>query len=85
MQMNSHGKKCRRDAYNIIEPTQSMEYSIALNCEDIRYLQEGVVRKTYEDDTLPDGPWETTVAYQPPFFRPDREEDYRVAWEVFER
>ncbi len=67
-----------------IESPERTEYGIALGWEEIKDMQEGVVRKTYEDDTLPDGPWETTVAYQAPFFRPDREEDYRVAWEIFE-
>ncbi|MBR9924997.1 MAG: class I SAM-dependent DNA methyltransferase [Gammaproteobacteria bacterium] len=56
---------------------------IALGWEDIQHLQEGSVYKTYMDDTLPGGPMERTVAYKAPFFRPDREEDYRVAWEVF--
>ncbi|WP_152527134.1 hypothetical protein [Halomonas sp. PBN3] len=70
--------------YSIESPERS-EYGIALGWEDIKEMQEGVVRKTYEDDTLPDGPWETTVTYQAPFFRPDREEDYRVAWEIFEK
>lgn len=63
----------------------SQNYGIALGWEDIKEMQEGIVRKTYEDDTLPDGPWEITVAYQAPFFRPDREEGYRVAWAVFEK
>ncbi len=40
--------------------------------------------RTDEDDNLPDGPWETTVKYKAPFFRPYREEDYRVAWGIFE-
>jgi hypothetical protein len=68
-----------------IESPQRTDYDIALGWEDIKEMQEGVVRKTYEDDTLPDGPWETTVEYQAPFFRPDREEDYRVAWGIFEK
>ncbi|WP_303293724.1 hypothetical protein [Marinobacter sp. ST-43] len=59
------------------------EPGIALGWEDIQHLQEGSVYKTYMDDTLPGGPVERTVEYKAPFFRPDREEDYRVAWEVF--
>src|SRR5690554_2313462 len=73
--------------YSIESPERtdsSQNYGIALGWEDIKEMQEGVVRKTYEDDTLPDGPWETTVEYKAPFFRPDREEDYRVAWGIFE-
>ncbi|UZD64632.1 hypothetical protein [Marinobacter sp. AN1] len=60
------------------------EPGIALGWEDIQHLQEGSVYKTYMDDTLPGGPVERTVEYKAPFFRPDREEDYRVAWEIFE-
>jgi len=37
------------------------------------------------DDTLPGGPVERTVAYVAPFFKPDREEVYRVAWAVFSK
>jgi len=46
-------------------------------------MQTGTVYKTYLDDTLPGGEVERTVEYKAPFFRPDREEDYRVAWEIF--
>lgn len=35
------------------------------------------------DDTLPGGPREKIITYEAPFYRPDREEDYRVAWRVF--
>ncbi|APX91774.1 hypothetical protein BWR19_01800 [Halomonas sp. 1513] len=73
----------REGTHYSIESPERTDYGIALGWEDIKEMQEGVVRKTYEDDTLPEGPWETTVEYQAPFFRPDREEDYRVAWEVF--
>ena len=67
-----------------VESPDSTAHGIALGWEDIRYLTQGTVRKTYQDDTLPDGPWETTITYHAPFFKPDREEDYRVAWAVFE-
>lgn len=30
----------------------------------------------------PGGPWEATVEYKAPLFRPDREEDYRGAWSI---
>lgn len=67
--------------YGIVTPERT-EDEIALGWEDIQHLQEGSVYKTYLDDTLPGGPTERTVEYKAPFFRPDREEDYRVAWEV---
>lgn len=69
--------------YSIDSPERT-EHNIALGWEDIQHLQQGTVRKTHQDDTLPNGPWETTTEYHAPFFKPNREEDYRVAWEVFE-
>ncbi|NVK41175.1 MAG: hypothetical protein HWE39_08015 [Oceanospirillaceae bacterium] len=68
--------------YRIDSPDRN-ESGIALGWEDIQHLQQGRVYKTYMDDTLPGGPVERTVEYQAPFFKPDREEDYRVAWEIF--
>lgn len=59
------------------------EADIALGWEDIRHLETGTVTKTFTDDTLPTGPFERTVEYHAPFFRPDREHDYRVAWRIF--
>ncbi|MDH2374872.1 hypothetical protein QD228_13580 [Cobetia sp. 3AK] len=66
-----------------IESPELTEYGIALGWEDIQHLEQGVVRKTYQDDTLPGGPYETTVEYHAPFTRPDREADYREAWAFF--
>ncbi len=63
--------------------SQLTTHNVALGWEDIQHLTEGTIRKTYLDDTLPGGPSERTVEYTAPFFRPDREEDYRVAWEIF--
>ncbi|MDN2655398.1 hypothetical protein OW493_02920 [Cobetia sp. 14N.309.X.WAT.E.A4] len=68
--------------YSIASP-ELTEYGIALGWEDIQHLEQGVVRKTYQDDTLPGGPYETTVEYHAPFTRPDREADYREAWAFF--
>lgn len=67
-----------------VESPGSTAHDIALGWEDVQHLTHGAVRKTFQDDTLPDGPWETTVTYHAPFLKPDREEDYRVAWAVFE-
>ena len=69
--------------YSIQSPGRTEE-GIALGWEDIQHLQEGVVTKTYMDDTLPGGPTERTVEYHAPFFKPDREQDYRIAWAFFE-
>jgi len=59
---------------------------VALGWEDVRDLPAGcTVTKTFPDDTLPGGPVQRTVEYQAPFVRPDREENYRVAWAFFEQ
>lgn len=69
--------------YSLESPERS-EHDIALGWEDIQHLPAGSkVRKTFEDDTLPGGPYETTIEYVAPFFKPDREEDYRRAWAFF--
>jgi len=68
--------------YGVNAPDRQ-EDNIALGWEDIQHLEDGSVYKTYMDDTLPGGPTECTVEYKAPFFRPDREADYRVAWEIF--
>ncbi|MFB1486588.1 MULTISPECIES: hypothetical protein [unclassified Thiocapsa] len=57
----------------------------ALGWEDVRDLPAGsILTKTFPDDTLPGGPVQRTITYQPPFIRPDREQDYRVARAFFE-
>ena len=61
------------------------ESGIALGWNDIQDLKAGdTVSKTYMDDTQPGGPIERTIVYEAPFFKPDREEDYSIAWTFFE-
>ena len=43
------------------------------------------IHRTVIDDTLPGGPREKVITYVAPFYLPDREEDYRVAWDVFSK
>ncbi|MEC8897998.1 MAG: hypothetical protein VX991_06655, partial [Pseudomonadota bacterium] len=76
-------KELTEGTFYCIDTPERKEDDIALGWEDIQHLQEGSVYKTYTDDTLPGGLVERTVEYKPPFFRPDRELDYRVAWEIF--
>ncbi len=71
-------------AYGLRTPHRS-DTGIALGWNDVRHLANGVVTRTIEDDTLPDGPFERTIEYHAPFDRCDREEDYRTAWDAFER
>ena len=69
-----------------LESRERSEHDIALGWEDIQHLPAGSkVRKTFEDDTLPGGPYETTIEYAAPLFKPDREEDYRRAWAFFSK
>ena len=65
-------------------PDQNPQQGIALGWEDVRNLPAGsTLTKTFPDDTLPGGPVQRTITYQPPFIRPNREQDYRIAWAFF--
>ncbi|WP_236994124.1 hypothetical protein [Candidatus Methylomicrobium oryzae] len=66
-----------------IQSDDRNEQDIALGWEDIASLKSGQVSKTFLDDTLPGGPTERTTTYVAPFFKPNREEDYRIAWKYF--
>ena len=66
-----------------VQAPERTEREIALGWEDIRDLSEGIVTKTFMDDTLPGGPFERTVEYHAPFIKPDREKDYAQAWQFF--
>lgn len=67
------------------KPVIREESGIALGWNDIQDLKAGdTVSKTYMDDTQPGGPVERTIVYEAPFFKPDREEDYAIAWTFFE-
>ena len=76
-------KELNEGTHYAVESPDLTTQDVALGWEDIQHMQTGTVYKTYLDDTLPGGEVERTVEYKAPFFRPDREEDYRVAWEVF--
>ena len=67
------------------KPIIREESGIALGWNDIQDLKAGdTVSKTYMDDTQPGGPIERTIVHEAPFFKPDREEDYAIAWTFFE-
>ena len=67
------------------KPVIREESGIALGWNDIQDLKAGdTVSKTYMDDTQPGGPIERTIVHEAPFFKPDREEDYAIAWTFFE-
>ncbi|NLY12468.1 MAG: hypothetical protein GXZ10_02490 [Gammaproteobacteria bacterium] len=57
------------------------EQNIALGWNDIQHLKAGdIVSKTYTDITQATDPIERTIVYEAPFFKPNREEDYALAW-----
>lgn len=62
------------------------ETDVALGWNDIQELQAGdTVSKTYTNTTQATGPIERTIIYEAPFFKPNREEDYAIAWAFFEK
>jgi len=67
-----------------IDTAARRDTAIPLGWEDIKHLTTGTVTKTFMDDTQPGGTAERTITYYAPFFKPDREEDYRVAWAFFQ-
>ncbi|MNU66423.1 hypothetical protein D3C71_557360 [compost metagenome] len=56
---------------------------LVIGWEDIQHLKTGSVSVTFDDDTRPGGAVRRTITWQAPFIKPDREDDYRVAWDFF--
>ncbi|MDV2961151.1 class I SAM-dependent DNA methyltransferase [Shewanella algae] len=56
---------------------------LAIGWDDIKHLTQGTVSVTFDDDTRPDGAMRRTITWKAPFIKPDREDDYRVAWAFF--
>ena len=54
-----------------------------LGFEDVKDMKEGYVEKTFPDISMSDEPQLTTIKYVAPFFKMDREADYRCAWKAF--
>ena len=52
--------------------------------EQYRNMRSGHLTDNVTIDFLPGGSCEHTIKYEAPFFIPDREEDYCVAWKYFE-
>ena len=53
--------------------------------ERIREMKSGTVTRETDDDTLPGGPRKRVITYEAPFDCCDREQDYKIAWEAFEK
>ncbi|MGU5865978.1 hypothetical protein ACV1EB_15750 [Aeromonas caviae] len=56
---------------------------LAIGWDDIKHLTIGTVSVTFDDDTRSGGVQRRTITWQAPFIKPDREDDYRVAWAFF--
>lgn len=57
---------------------------LAIGWDDVKHLQTGTVSVTFDDYTRNDEGERRTVTWQAPFIKPDREDDYKVAWAFFE-
>ncbi|WP_292975301.1 class I SAM-dependent DNA methyltransferase [Pantoea sp. UBA4549] len=55
----------------------------AIGWDDVKHLQAGTVSVTFDDYTRSDEGERRTVTWQAPFIKPDREDDYKVAWAFF--
>jgi len=53
--------------------------------ESHRTMQSGTLAEEIEDNTLRGGPQTRTLEYVAPFTQPDLEDDYRQAWQYFEK
>ncbi len=77
-------RKAKKDELFIVETPDGKTEEKPLGWEDAIHLPDGTkIHRTVIDDTQPGGPLEKTITYQAPWYLPNREEDYRVAWQVF--
>ncbi len=77
-------RKAKNDLLLTVETPNGQTEEKPLGWEEAIHLPAGSkVHRTVIDDTLPGGPREKTITYQAPWYLPNREEDYRVAWQVF--
>lgn len=74
-----------RDPSVIIEYPDGKKESKPLGWTEAQKLPDGTkIHRTILDDTQPGGPVERVITYTSPWYLPNREEDYKQAWEVFE-
>ena len=76
-------KAVRGDTSYALHTSVHQDTNIALGWEDVRHIQAGTIRRRVTDNTQPGGPVQRWIEYVAPFTCPDREHDYRVAWEAF--
>jgi hypothetical protein len=79
-------KAGRADRESTVEFSDGRTVVKRAGWEDVRDMPDGTrIRRPVLDDTFPGGPFERIVEYVAPFVTADREHDYAVAWEEFER
>ena len=71
------------DSSYTLDASTHQDTNIALGWEDVRHIKAGAIRRRVTDNTQPSGPFQRWIEYVAPFTRPDREQDYRVAWKAF--
>lgn len=57
---------------------------LAIGWDDVKHLKTGTVSVSFDDYTRSDEGERRIVTWQAPFIKPDREDDYKVAWAFFE-
>ncbi|WP_010111336.1 class I SAM-dependent DNA methyltransferase [Acinetobacter sp. P8-3-8] len=73
-----------RDPSVIIEHPDGKKESKPLGWTEAQKLPDGTkIHRTILDDTQPGGPVERVITYTSPWYLPNREEDYKQAWDVF--
>ena len=76
----------KKDDSVIIEYPDGTTESKPLGWNEAKDLPDGTkILRTVVDDTKPGGPVEKVITYTSPWYLPNREEDYRIAWEAFEK
>lgn len=74
----------KKDPSVIIEYPDGTTESKPLGWEEAQHLPDGTkILRTVEDDTLLSGKREKVITYTAPWHLPNREDDYRQAWQVF--
>ncbi len=74
--------------FSVVKDGVVLESNIALGWEDIqsRYNEPGYeIRQEVVETVFSDEPTARTITYVAPFYRKDREADYREAWEMLEK
>ena len=66
-------------SYSLDTPTHQST-NTSLGWEDVTSLKSGTIHRQLLDNTQPTGPITRTIQYVAPFSKPNREDDYRAAW-----